>query len=66
MSAFARTHELVPLVLGGLLALGLASVSAFGWIISRAIVAPLSSAVELAEAVAGGDLSVQVEVHDQD
>ena len=66
MSAFASTHELVPLVLGGLLALGLASVSAFGWIISRAIVAPLSSAVELAEAVAGGDLSVQVEVHGQD
>jgi methyl-accepting chemotaxis protein len=59
MAAFTDTHDRANWVLVVALVIGLASVSLFGWLISRATVVPLRHAVRMAEAVAEGDLTVR-------
>jgi methyl-accepting chemotaxis protein len=58
-----RTAQMVQVGLG---ALALALGGGVAWFITRSITVPLNAAVDLAETVAGGDLSSRIEVHATD
>ncbi|XLZ70111.1 methyl-accepting chemotaxis protein [Massilia sp. SR12] len=54
------------LLVVGMLAAGLALAAFIGWWLVRSITLPLNRAVHIAESVAAGDLTQQIEVHSQD
>jgi methyl-accepting chemotaxis protein len=58
-----RTAQMVQIGLG---ALALALGGGVAWFITRSITVPLNAAVDLAETVAGGDLSSRIDVHATD
>ena len=60
------TYELVRLVCLAGLAFGLVMAALIGWLLIRAIVRPIERAVEIAGAVAAGDLTQKIEVDSRD
>ncbi|MEX5744073.1 methyl-accepting chemotaxis protein [Massilia sp. X63] len=60
------TYETVRLVCLAGLAFGLLMAAVVGWMLVRAIVRPLERAVQIAGAVAAGDLTQKIEVDSQD
>lgn len=66
MAEFASTTDHARLSLEAILVLGLLCVGSLAWMISRSIVQPLARAVEVAEAVAAGDLTATARVDGED
>ena len=64
--ASQATYELVRLVCLAGLAFGLLMAAVVGWLLVRAIVRPIERAVEIAGAVAAGDLTQKIEVDSRD
>ena len=64
--ASQATYELVRLVCLAGLAFGLVMAALVGWLLIRAIVRPIERAVEIAGAVAAGDLTQKIEVDSRD
>ncbi len=64
--ASQATYELVRLVCLAGLAFGLVMAAVVGWLLVRAIVRPIERAVEIAGAVASGDLTQHIEVDSRD
>jgi methyl-accepting chemotaxis protein-1 (serine sensor receptor) len=64
--ASQATFELVRLVCLAGLAFGLVMAAVVGWLLVRAIVRPIERAVEIAGAVASGDLTQKIEVDSRD
>ena len=64
--ASQATYELVRLVCLAGLAFGLVMAAIVGWLLVRAIVRPIERAVEIAGAVASGDLTQNIEVDSRD
>ncbi|GAB3391831.1 methyl-accepting chemotaxis protein [Massilia agri] len=64
--ASQATYELVRLVCLAGLAFGLLMAAVVGWLLVRAIVRPIERAVEIAGAVASGDLTQKIEVDSRD
>ncbi len=64
--ASQSTYELVRLVCLAGLVFGLVMAALVGWLLIRAIVRPIERAVEIAGAVASGDLTQKIEVDSRD
>ncbi|MCC2956477.1 methyl-accepting chemotaxis protein [Massilia sp. IC2-477] len=61
-----QKYEMVRLVCLAGLAFGLVMAAVVGWMLVRAIVRPIEQAVQVAAAVAAGDLSQKIEVNSKD